>query len=237
MADEHIVGRSPQPAADGDIHLNDVGHQPRESAVHGRAGRDRACGLPIAEEFDERTQVIRQPDAEHHRVHEERITIRPIGGKTPTPPPRCSRATAVAGAGGRTPPGTMGRHRRLRTRGRRSGADSPLKRASSGRQPSARAMRLILAPSSLSPAPRRPAPPTMPTWPMRSSSRPPRPSRNKVPGPAWPSTSPSRGEQVSRLHLQQAPRYNRGRLGLIRTIGHHVRRLLARDAGPHRRYQ
>ena len=45
------------------------------------------------------------------------------------------------------------------------------------------------------------------------------------------------GEQVSRLHLQQAPRYNRGRLALIRTIGHHVRRLLARDAGPHRRYQ
>ena len=45
------------------------------------------------------------------------------------------------------------------------------------------------------------------------------------------------GEQVSRLHLQQAPWDNRSRLGLIRTIGHHVRRLPARDAGPHRRYQ
>ena len=45
------------------------------------------------------------------------------------------------------------------------------------------------------------------------------------------------GEPVSHLHLQQAPRDNRGRLGLIRTIGHQVRRLPARDAGPHLRYQ
>ena len=41
----------------------------------------------------------------------------------------------------------------------------------------------------------------------------------------------------SRLYLQQAPRHNRSRLGLIRTISHHVRRLRARDAGPHRHYQ
>ena len=32
----------------------------RESPVHGLAGRDHACGLPVAEDFQERTQAIRQ---------------------------------------------------------------------------------------------------------------------------------------------------------------------------------
>ena len=40
----------------------------------------------IAEEFEERTQAIGQPDAEHQRVHEERVTIRPIGGGLPRRP-------------------------------------------------------------------------------------------------------------------------------------------------------
>ena len=32
----------------------------REFPVHGLAGRDHACGLPVAEDFQERTQAIRQ---------------------------------------------------------------------------------------------------------------------------------------------------------------------------------
>ena len=40
-AGEQIAGRPPQSAADVDVQLDDVGQQQRESAVHGRAGRER----------------------------------------------------------------------------------------------------------------------------------------------------------------------------------------------------
>ena len=49
-AGEQIAGRPPQSAADVDVQLDDVGQQQRESAVHGRAGRERACDLPVAED-------------------------------------------------------------------------------------------------------------------------------------------------------------------------------------------
>ena len=85
-AGEQIAGRPPQSAADVDVQLDDVGQQRRESAVHGRAGRERACDLPVAEEFQERTQAIRQPDTEGQRVHDERVTIRLSGGRLPRSP-------------------------------------------------------------------------------------------------------------------------------------------------------
>ena len=72
---KQIVGRTPEPAADGDIQLEDVGQQKRQPAVHGRAACDRAGDLPVAEELEEtspRRSVRPTPSASEYTMNASR---------------------------------------------------------------------------------------------------------------------------------------------------------------------
>ena len=195
-----------------------------------------ACDLPVAEEFQERTQAIRQPDTEGQRVHDERVTIRLSGGRLPRSP-----AVVAKRQSGPELVGERKEERRVGAVAREPVVAGRERQAAQEGQlgpPTIRALDEIDLGAKLAVARAAPSFSAHDAGVADAELRPPAETDpGQGAGYRIAVHVAVAGEQVARLHLHQALRHHRGRLGLIRTIGHHLRRLRARDAGPHLRHQ